>query len=97
MENVGIFYDHCQYLNAIGCIWIFVVIWYIFLVLVCLSQENSGNPGQYYKLVMHFYSCGDPFYPDFTKLDCRHDSSHLNAHSRGINIRANLCLESTFG
>jgi hypothetical protein len=35
IENVGIFYDHLEYLTFI---------WYIFPVLVCLDQEKSGNP-----------------------------------------------------
>jgi hypothetical protein len=49
MEDVGVFYGHVVYFM---CIWyilvsfgIFMVIWYIFPVLVCLDQEKSGNPG----------------------------------------------------
>jgi hypothetical protein len=35
MENISIFY---------GRLLLFVVIWHIFPVLVCLDQEKSGNP-----------------------------------------------------
>jgi hypothetical protein len=45
MENVCIFYDHLEY---------FMAIWYnlcsfgiLFPFLVCLDQEQSGNPGPY--------------------------------------------------
>jgi hypothetical protein len=43
MVNVGIFYDHFGIVY--GRLLLFVVICYIFPVLVCLDQENSGNPG----------------------------------------------------
>jgi hypothetical protein len=42
MENVSLFFDHLEYLNAIWYIlWLYLV---YFPVLVCSNQDKSGNP-----------------------------------------------------
>jgi hypothetical protein len=52
MENVGIFVYFMTICNILwpfgiicGRLVLFVAIWYIFPILVCLAQEKSGNPG----------------------------------------------------
>jgi hypothetical protein len=44
MDDVGIFYGHLLYFDAICCICgylvHFMVIWYIFPVLVCCTEKN---------------------------------------------------------
>jgi hypothetical protein len=49
MKNVGTFTTIWNNLPPFGIFYgrlvLFVVIWYIFLVLVCLDQEKSCNPG----------------------------------------------------
>jgi hypothetical protein len=58
MENVGIFYDHFEYLWPFGIICghrvYFVAIWYIFPILVCLDQEKSGNPYRNFEVKSQF-------------------------------------------
>jgi ABC-type polysaccharide/polyol phosphate export permease len=50
MENVGMIYEHMEYLGAIwytyGPLVHLVVIWYIFPIIGILCQEKSGNPAR---------------------------------------------------
>jgi hypothetical protein len=51
MENVGIFYDHLEYLTVTWCIFgrlvQFVVILYIFPVFGMFERRKSCNPSSY--------------------------------------------------
>jgi hypothetical protein len=43
MKNVGLFYSHWNILLQSGHLVSFVVIWYIFLVLVCFTEKNLAT------------------------------------------------------